>query len=201
MPVIDSIGRLREIIPDYGPRGAAKIRDHICEQGRTFLSRASFVLMGTCGDYGLEVSPKGGVPGFVELTDERTLLIPEYKGNHLAIGLTNLIADPRIALLTMRPATDEVLRITRRAQLLDDVDICNRLSADGKPALLAIRVAVERAAFHCVRSARRAGLWEPQRWDDAMHVSFGRIYAEALAQPDLRETFDRLTKESDATLY
>ena len=201
MAVIETIEQLRAIITDYGPRGAAKIRDHVCAQGREFLSGASFVLMATHGSYGLEISPKGGDPGFVTRVDDRTLLIPEYKGNHLAIGLTNLIGDPRIALLAMRPATDEVLRITGTAQLIDGADVCTALSADGKPALLAIRVAVERAAFHCVRSARRAGLWSPERWGDPMTVSFGRIYAEALAQPDLRETFDRLSAESDASLY
>lgn len=201
MARIDSVERLREIIVDYGPRGAAKIRDQICAQGRDFIARCPFVILGTIGQAGIELSPKGGEPGFVERVDDRTLLIPEYAGNHLALGLQNILADSRVGLMLVRPATDEVLRISGQATLHDDADLCERLSAGGKPAVLVIRVAVERAAFHCVRSARRARLWDPDSWDEPTRISFGRIYAEALEQPDLREAFDSFAAESDSRLY
>lgn len=201
MARISTVDRLREIITDYGPRGAAKIRDHICDQGLAFIERCPFAMLATLGDYGIEISQKGGDPGFIEILDNRTLLIPERVGNHLAIGLQNILRDPRVALALIRPATDEVLRITGRASLHDDADACERMSAGGKPAVLVIRVAVERAAFHCVRSARRAGLWDPSRWDAPTRISFGRIYSEALGQPELREPFEQMTKESDSTLY
>ena len=201
MAEITSVARLREIIADYGPRGAAKIRDQLCDQGMAFVARSPFVMLGTIGAYGLEISQKGGDPGFVEAADSRTLLIPESVGNHLALGLQNILNDPRVALAFILPATDEVLRVTGRAVLLDDADLRARLMTGGKPARLVIRVAVERAAFHCVRSARRAGLWDPQRWDAPTRISFGRIYADALGQPEIESVFDRLAEESDSTLY
>ena len=201
MARIETVERLREIITDYGPRGAAKIRDHICDQGRAFISRSPFAMLGTLGEYGLEISQKGGKPGFIELADDRTLLIPERVGNHLAIGLQNILREPRVALALIRPATDEMLRISGRAILLDDADVCARLSADGKPASLIIRVAVERAAFHCVRSARRAALWQSESWDPPTRISFGKIFADALSQPELEPVFDGLAATSDATLY
>lgn len=201
MARIETVERLREIIADYGPRGAAKIRDHLCEQGAAFIARCPFLMLGTIGSYGLEISQKGGEPGFVEMHDDRTLLIPEWVGNHLAIGLQNILRDPRVALAMVRPATDEMLRISGRATLLDDEDICRRLSADGKPAKLIISVAVERAAFHCVRSARRARLWDPESWDAPTRISFGKIYADALKQPAIEPVFDKLAEESDSTLY
>jgi len=201
MAQIETLRHLRELIADYGPRGAAKIRDHICKQGEAFVARSPFALLATFGEYGLEISPKGGAPGFIAMTDERTLLIPEYAGNHLAIGLTNILHDPRVALLLMRPATDEVLRITGHAALHDDADLCAAHGAGGKPAILVIRIAVERAAFHCVRSARRAGLWDSATWDAPTRISFGRIYADALGQPELLQPFDDMTAESDSKLY
>ena len=116
-------------------------------------------MLGTVGTWGLELSPKGDHPGFVEVVDDRTLLIPERKGNQFALSLANILAEPRVGILMIRPATHEVLRISGRATLIDDEDVCARLSAGGRPAKLAIRVDVDRAAFHCVRSAKRAGLW------------------------------------------
>lgn len=201
MAQIKTMERLREIIPDYGPRGAAKIRDHICEQGVDFIRRCPFLVLGTMGSWGLELSPKGDHPGFVEIVDNQTLLIPERDGNKLAIGTGNILADPRVALMMIRPATDEVLRISGRATLLDDADMCERLSAGGKPAVLVIKVVVTRAAFHCVRSARRAKLWEPESWDAPTRISFGKIYADALRQPELEEQFNKFAEESDSKLY
>jgi predicted pyridoxine 5'-phosphate oxidase superfamily flavin-nucleotide-binding protein len=100
----------------------------------------------------------------------------------------------------IRPATDEVLRISGRATLIDDADVCARLAACGAPAVLAIRVEIDRAAFHCVRSARRAGLWSPESWDSPGKISFGKIYADALGRPEIREAFDVMAEEHDAHL-
>jgi predicted pyridoxine 5'-phosphate oxidase superfamily flavin-nucleotide-binding protein len=201
MAKIETVERLREIIADYGPVGSAKIRNYLCEQGVAFIEHSPFLMLGTLGAYGLEISQKGGKPGFVEITDNRTILIPEFAGNHLAIGLQNILQDSRVALAMVRPATDEILRVSGRATLLDDEDICERLSAGGKPASLIIRVDVERAAFHCVRSARRAKLWNPESWDQPTRISFGKIYSDALKQPEIEPVFDKLTEESDSKLY
>lgn len=200
MVQITSMAQLRERIPDPGPKASAKLRDRLCDQGRAFIARSPFVAMATNGAWGLEISQKGDQPGFVEVVDDRTLLIPERNGNGIALGLGNILSDPRVGLMLLRPATDEVLRISGRATLLDDADICARLSARGKPAVLAIRVAIDRAAFHCVRSARRAGLWQPETWDAPGKISFGQIYAEALAMPDIREAFDQMAQEHDRHL-
>jgi PPOX class probable FMN-dependent enzyme len=200
MVQIRTIERLRELIPDPGPRAGAKLQDRLCEQGIAFIHRSPFLMMATIGNWGLEISQKGDQPGFVEVLDDRTLVIPERKGNQLLLGLGNILAEPRVGLAFIRPATDEVLRVSGRAVLIDDADVCQRLSARGEPAVLAIRVEIDRAAFHCVRSARRAGLWSPESWDAPARISFGKIYADALNMPEIREPFDKMVKEHDTHL-
>jgi PPOX class probable FMN-dependent enzyme len=186
MVQITTMAALRQLIPDPGPRAGAKLRSHLCEQGIEFIKRSPFLMMGTLGAWGVEVSQKGDDAGFVDVIDEKTILIPERKGNQLALGLGNILADPRVGLALMVPATDEVLRISGRAALLDDADLCARLSARGAPAVLVIKVTIDRAAFHCVRSARRAGLWQPETWGTPGKISFCKIYAEALERPEIR---------------
>jgi uncharacterized protein len=176
---ITTLEQLREIIPAPSERA----------------------LLATIGPWGIEVSQKGGDPGFIEVADERTLLIPEYKGNQFALALGNILSEPRVGLALLVPATDDVLRISGRATLIHDDATCERLSGGGKPAVLAIRIEVERAAFHCPRSARRGGLWQSDGWDPPQKISFGQIYAESLASPEIRELFDELSKVSDAKLY
>lgn len=192
---------LRALIPEPSPTAYAKIRDQLCDQGIAFIQRCPFLALSTVGSWGLEVSSKGDHPGFVEVVDRRTLLIPERKGNQFALGLGNILGDPRVGLMMVRPATDEVLRISGRATLIDDREACERLAADGKAAVLIIKVEIERAAFHCVRSARRAGLWDPKTWDAPTRISFGKIYAEALQRPEVEQVFDDLTEESNSKLY
>lgn len=201
MARITTLEQLREIIPAPSATAFAKLRDRLCHQGIAFIERSPFLLLSTIGDWGVEVSPKGDQPGFVEIVDEQTLLIPERKGNQFALGLGNILADPRVGLMMIRPGTDEVLRISGRATLLNDATLCERLSADGQPAVLAIRVEIDRAAFHCVRSAKRARLWEPESWDPRTRISFGKIYAEALQKPEVEALFDTLTEQSNSKLY
>jgi PPOX class probable FMN-dependent enzyme len=201
MTEIRTMEQLRELIPEPNKTAFAKLRERLCEQGIAFVERCPFVVLGTLGSWGLELSPKGGHPGFIEVVDDQTLLIPEFAGNRFALALGNILADPRVGLMMIRPATDEVLRISGRATLFHDASACQRLAAGGRPAVLVIRVEIDRAAFHCVRSARRAGLWDPTSWDDPTRVSFGRIYAEALQKPEVQEMFDNLTEVSNSKLY
>lgn len=200
MAQITTMEALRRIIPDPGPKAGAKLRDRLCDQGIAFIGRSPFLMMATMGAWGLELSQKGDAPGFVEVVDERTLLIPERRGNQLCLGLGNIVAEPRIGLAFLVPATDEVLRISGRASLEDDIALRTRLSARGEPAVLAIRVEIDRAAFHCVRSSRRAGLWQPETWQAPGKISFGKIYADALNMPEIKESFDKMAEAHDAEL-
>jgi len=172
---------LRERIGNPNPATRQKIFDHLDEQMRAFLARSQFCLLATTDAEGIpDVSPKGDGPGFALLEDERTLILPDRKGNKLLFGLQNLLANPRVGLIFLVPGTDETLRVSGRAELRTDPELLSRLSARGQPALLAIRVRVERCFFHCARAFLRAALWDPETWPEPLRVSFGRQIAPRL---------------------
>jgi uncharacterized protein len=138
-------------------------------------------VLATAGPDGqLEVSPKGDQPGFVVVEDERTLLVPDRKGNKLLFGLQNVLANPQVSLIFLVPATDETLRLSGRAELYRDPALLARLSTRGQPALVAMRVRIERCFFHCARAFLRARLWDPASWPEPQRVSFGRQLAPKL---------------------
>jgi hypothetical protein len=183
MAKIDTVQALRAVLGPHKPTTPAKILPRIEAQGAEFLRVSPFAVVSTVDAHGVvEASPKGDLPGFIRLENDRTLLMPERAGNNLAFGLQNIVANGRIGIIAFRPGTGETLRITGRAELHDDADLLAMLGGADKPALLAIRVHVERCYFHCARSVLRAGLWDPKTWADAQRVSFGRIIAEGLAQ-------------------
>ena len=201
MAQIKSLERLTEIIPDPSAIAGAKVLDHLDEQALAFIARSPFVIMATDGEAGLDLSPKGDEPGFVHVLDKRTLLVPERNGNQLKMGLRNILANGRIGLMFFRPATGDVLRVVGRAEIFDDADLCQRLSSHGKPAILAIRVGADRAFFHCPRAVLRAQLWRPESWDTPSPVKMGRIYAKALARPEIEEYIDTVGERRNEELW
>jgi PPOX class probable FMN-dependent enzyme len=178
MAQIASLEDLRRRIPEPNKVTKLKVLDHLDEQARAFVATSPFLLLSTVDAEGLvEVSPKGDERGFVRIEDERTLVIPDRAGNNLAFGLMNILANPNVGMIFLAPGTGETLRVSGRATIHDDEALLQSLSARGKPAKLAMRVAVKHAYFHCARSVLRAGLWETGTWPQPpLKVSFGKIF-------------------------
>jgi PPOX class probable FMN-dependent enzyme len=201
MARIETIERLTELIPDPSAIAGAKVLDHLDEQALAFIARSPFLVMATENESGLDLSPKGDDPGFVHVLNGKTLLVPERNGNQLKMGLRNILANGRIGLMFFRPATGDVLRVVGKAELFDDADLCERLTSHGKPAILAIRVAIDRAFFHCPRAILRAQLWKSESWDAPDPVRMGKIYAAALARPEIEEYIDTIGEERNDELW
>jgi hypothetical protein len=68
-------------------------------------------------DRGLDVSHRGGDPGFVQLLPDGRLRIPDYVGNSLFNSLGNLLADPHIGLAIPNLRTGSILQITGTATI------------------------------------------------------------------------------------
>ena len=94
---------LRALYGEPSEAAIAKEIDHVHPHYRAMIEASPFMVMATSGPDGLDVSPRGDPAGFVVVADERTLLIPDRRGNNRADSLNNLIADPRIALLVPDP--------------------------------------------------------------------------------------------------
>ncbi|MFO1114162.1 MAG: MSMEG_1061 family FMN-dependent PPOX-type flavoprotein [Beijerinckiaceae bacterium] len=178
MAKIDSIESLRRVLGEPRPTTIKKVLDHLDEQARDFVGTSAFAVLSTLGADGtVEASPKGDEPGFVHVEDERTLLMPERAGNNLAFGLQNIIATGKVGMIFLKPRTGETLRVTGTAEILDDSDLREKLGTPERPALLAIRIRVDRCYFHCARAMLRSKLWEPESWPAPGRVKFGKIIA------------------------
>ena len=151
--------QVRAIIGKELPVVRAKLFQALDETATAFIQRSPLLLLATADADGRpDVSPKGDGPGFMASEDDHTLLIPDRKGNELIVGLQNILANPRVALLFRAPGTGETLRVHGSAQLTADPKLVERLSARGQPALLAIRVRVLRQAARAqARGWCRAG--------------------------------------------
>src|SRR5580692_2333685 len=115
--VITTTGQLESLYADapYGPALIKEV-DRVTPQYRKLIEAAPFVVIATSGPEGLDCSPKGDAPGFVRVIDDKTLAIPDRRGNNRTDSFHNIIRDPRVALsCSSFPGVGETLRVNGRA--------------------------------------------------------------------------------------
>ena len=167
----------------------------------TSIQNSPFFILSTSDPNGQSTaSPKGDYSGFVKIEGDDTILIPERIGNKLVFSLSNILYNPLVGCLFMIPNTNETLRLSGRAELIHDADLCNKLESRGKPALLIIRINITEAYFHCAKSILRSELWKPESWPEKINVSFGKQIARNIGKgTDLIEEFDDGVEDSYKT--
>jgi PPOX class probable FMN-dependent enzyme len=163
--VIASAEELRALLGQPGEGAIKKELPALDQHMRAFIERSPFLLLATSGEDGrCDVSPRGDGPGFAQVYDDQTLVIPERPGNRRADSLRNILANPHVGLLFIVPGWEETLRVNGRARLVRDADVLARFAVNGKLPLLAIAVEVEECFLHCARSFKRARLWDAASW-------------------------------------
>ena len=165
---ITDTARLRELLPAYtGSNTDLKVTDRVNLVARRFIEAAPFVVLSTKASKGLiDVSPKGDPAGFVEVYDEKTLIIPDRLGNHRVDGFVNILTDPNIGLMFVVPGHGDTLRIAGKARIVKDKAISKRLSVNGREPLLVLVVEVNEVFMHCSKAFIRSRLWHPDHWPE-----------------------------------
>jgi uncharacterized protein len=184
---------LREAIGSPTEVVRGKIANRLNQLTRQFVERSPFVCVATARpDGGLDVSPRGDPAGFVRILDERTLLLPERPGNRLADTLTNLLEDPRIALLFLIPGVGDTFRVNGRATIVDDAELLAPSAVDGKVPRLGILVSVDEAYTQCSKALIRSDLWNPERHVDRSELPSSGEILRSLGDPEFdAERYDR----------
>ena len=159
MPVL-TLDALRALYPAAQERARRKEIPALDRHCRDFIALSPFVVLAT-GDAarGLDASPRGGDPGFVQVTDEGALLLPDAPGNNRLDSLENIVACDQVGLLFLIPGFDETLRVNGRALLSDDPADIARCTTERRAPKLVIRVRVTAAYLHCAKAFLRSKLW------------------------------------------
>jgi PPOX class probable FMN-dependent enzyme len=164
----------------------AKQTDRLNQLTRQFIERSPFVCIATATPAGgLDISPRGDPAGFVQILDDRTLLLPERPGNRIADTLTNLLADPRIALLFLIPGVGDTFRVNGRAKIVDDPELLEPCGVEGRVPRLGILISIEEAYTQCSKAFIRSDLWNPEKYIERSGLpSSGEILREIKQDPD-----------------
>ncbi|WP_376957620.1 pyridoxamine 5'-phosphate oxidase family protein [Azospirillum sp. A26] len=170
---------------------------------RALIEASPFFVLATSGPDGLDASPRGDEAGFVRVADDRTLLIPDRRGNNRIDSLRNILADPRVGLLFLVPGLNETLRVNGRAVIDTDPALCESFAVDGKAPKSVLVVTIEAVFFQCARALLRSRLWDPAVQIERRSLpSAGALMAEASAGREGGDAYDRsLAERIPKTLY
>jgi PPOX class probable FMN-dependent enzyme len=175
---------------------------------RMMIEASPFCVLATCGPEGLDASPRGDMYGLVRVVDDKTLLLPDRRGNQRIDSLRNIVRDPRVGLLFLIPGVGETLRVNGRAELTTDPVLCASFAVDGKVPKTVIRIAVEAVYFQCARAITRSRLWDAAAHVDRKSLpSTGTLTVAARDFKGGTDAFDAaeydavLSERQKATLY
>jgi PPOX class probable FMN-dependent enzyme len=179
--VVRDIAELRTLYSQPLERSVRKQMDHLDQHSRAFIAASPLVVISTQGPGAegmADNSPRGDVPGFVQVADDRTLLIPDRRGNNRLDTLQNIVTNPKVGLLFIVPGIPETFRVNGLAEISRDPALLERFIVQGKAPNTVVVVHVREAYVHCSRALVRADLWDPSKFAAAGSVpSFGTIMA------------------------
>ena len=192
MTVIATIEQLEAIYGFPNDASTVKVADRITPGYRALMDKSPFAALATCGPEGLDCSPRGDLPGFVRIHDEKTLMMPDRRGNNRCDSLRNIVRDPRVALLFLIPGSGSTLRINGRAHVSADPELLASFKMEGKAPRTVIVMTVEEIYFQCARAIVRSDLWNPdKRVDPKTLPTPGRILASMSENKVGGEQYDR----------
>jgi PPOX class probable FMN-dependent enzyme len=138
----------------------AKEIDDLC---RRFFALSPLLCISSCDRDGhQDVSPRGDAPGFVQVLDPATIAIPDRPGNNKLETLSNILGNPRVALLFIIPGHEEMLRLNGTAKISRDPALLARSAVEGRLPKAMIVIKVEEIYPHCGKALRRARIWDSQ---------------------------------------
>lgn len=139
----------------------AKSLDHVDKHGRRFIALSPFAMIASAGPNGVDVSPRGGPPGFVRVCDDgKTLLMPDRPGNNRLDTLRNVAdGDGTVGLIFMIPGIEDCYRVNGSAVVLADPNLAMTFEDFGKVPASVVRIEVREAFLHCPKAMMRADLW------------------------------------------
>jgi len=191
MTIVSTVEELKALYGETSEASVAKVTAALTAEYRRMIEASPFLALATVGPEGLDCSPRGDEHSVVRVADDRTVLIPDWRGNNRVDSLANIVRDPRVALLFLVPGSNTTIRINGRAVVSVDPALVESFEADGRHPRSVILVTIDEVYFQCARALLRSQLWNPERFADPGSLPTpGALLKAAKADFD-KETYDR----------
>ncbi|KJF66634.1 pyridoxamine 5'-phosphate oxidase family protein [Rhizobium nepotum] len=191
MTIIRTVEELKAIYDGTSEASMAKVTAALTAEYRRMIEASPFLALATVGPEGMDCSPRGDKGGVVRVADDRTLLLPDWRGNNRVDSLLNIVRDPRVALMFLIPGSNTTMRVNGRANVSVAPDLLQSFEMDGKHPRTVIVVEINEVYFQCARALMRSELWNSDNFVDPSSLPTpGSLLKAAKTEFD-QETYDR----------
>jgi PPOX class probable FMN-dependent enzyme len=191
MTIIRSVEELNALYGGTSEASLVKVTTRLTPDYALMIEASPFAALATVGPEGLDCSPRGDDARVVRIEDDKTVLLPDWRGNNRVDSLANIVRDPRVALMFLVPGSNTTMRINGTAVVSVDPALTNSFEIDGKHPRSVIVVTIGEVYFQCARALIRSQLWNPERFVDSQSLPTpGTLLKAAKADFD-KDTYDR----------
>jgi PPOX class probable FMN-dependent enzyme len=191
MTIINTMAALEALYGEPSEASRVKVSDRLSAGYRRLIEASPLMAMATCGPEGLDCSPRGDPEQVVTIRDDRTLLLPDRRGNNRIDSLRNIVRDGRIALLFLIPGSNSTLRINGQAQISVEAELLAGLAMEGKLPRSAIIITISEVYFQCARALMRARVWDSTAWPEPNTLPTAGSLVRELSHDFDSQTYDR----------
>lgn len=188
--VIEMEETLRSKFSAVHPLAVTKSRPALDRYSRQFVALSPFLVISTAdADGKADLSPRGDPPGFVQMIDDHTILIPDRPGNNRLDTMANIVANPNVGCLFFIPGFEDTLRLNGKARITEDAELLKQCTVNGKAPKVGILIAIDEVFLHCAKALKRSKLWDGDyRQDRAQMPSIARIIMDQTCETGVDET-------------
>ncbi len=135
----------------------------------------------------------------MRIVDDKTLWLPDWRGNNRIDSLRNIVRDGRVSLMFMVTGSTNVIRVNGTAFLSDDPDVTGAFEQSGKHPKSVIVITVGEAYFQCAKAILRSELWTG---DPAVDLpTAGQLLKEQQAEFDAQAYDDNYPEDAKAKMW
>lgn len=194
MQTIETIEDLEALYDAKVPQSVTKVSQTITPLYRQWIEASRFLVIATVGTEGTDASPRGDDGPVVAIQDEKSILLPDWRGNNRIDSLRNIVRDGRVSLMFMVPGCNNVVRVNGKAVLTADEAFTRQFEQRKKHPKTVIVITVNEIYFQCAKALMRSALWKSDD-ESAGLPTAGQFIREKQATFDA-ETYDTGYAES-----
>lgn len=187
---------LRQLYSPAKGRSKLKVLNTLEKHSRNFINHAPFLVFSSSNLAGkLDSSPRGGFPGFVEIINDKTILIPDGKGNNRIDTLINITENPNIGCLFFIPGVNETLRINGKAEIRTDTEYLDLFNSYHNKPVSVIKIVIEEVFLHCAKALMRSKLWDKEsKIERSTLPTMGKMLNDQLSDASEAESQDAMVE-------
>ncbi|MEM9967895.1 MAG: pyridoxamine 5'-phosphate oxidase family protein [Pseudomonadota bacterium] len=159
MDYLTKITDLEHIYGAPSEKSLTKVAQRVTPLYQRWIEKSRFAVLTTVGPEGTDASPRGDKGPVVKIVDDKTLFLPDWRGNNRLDSLRNILRDHRVSLMFMVPHCDNVVRVNGTAKLTADAGVTKSFAKGMRAPLTVIVITVQELYFQCAKAIMRSELW------------------------------------------